>query len=122
MEITSKSYLSPLSTPHNDGNFNIYDGIRDKLLDLGIPKDQIAYIHNAASEAQKKELFGKVRSGEIRVLIGSTQKMGAGTNVQKKLSPCTMSIARGDRLIYSSAKAALSVRAMRTRKLRFTPM
>ena len=74
-----------LSTPHNDGNFNIYDGIRDKLLDMGIPKDQIAYIHNAASEAQKKELFGKVRSGEIRVLIGSTQKMGAGTNVQKKL-------------------------------------
>ena len=74
-----------LSTPHNDGNFNIYDGIRDKLLDLGIPKDQIAYIHNAASEAQKKELFGKVRNGEIRVLIGSTQKMGAGTNVQKKL-------------------------------------
>ena len=72
-----------LSTPHNDGNFNVYDGIRDKLLDMGIPKDQIAYIHNAASEAQKKELFGKVRSGEIRVLIGSTQKMGAGTNVQK---------------------------------------
>lgn len=85
MEITSKSYLSPLSTPHNDGNFNVYDGIRNKLLDMGIPKDQIAYIHNAASEAQKKELFGKVRSGEIRVLIGSTQKMGAGTNVQKKL-------------------------------------
>ena len=74
-----------LSTPHNDGNFNVYDGIRDKLLDLGIPKDQIAYIHNAASESQKKELFGKVRNGEIRVLIGSTQKMGAGTNVQKKL-------------------------------------
>ena len=74
-----------LSTPHNDGNFNIYDGIRDKLLDWGIPKDQIAYIHNAASESQKKELFGKVRNGEIRVLIGSTQKMGAGTNVQKKL-------------------------------------
>ena len=74
-----------LSTPHNDGNVNVYDGIRDKLLDMGIPKDQIAYIHNAASEAQKKELFGKVRSGEIRVLIGSTQKMGAGTNVQKKL-------------------------------------
>ena len=74
-----------LSTPHNDGNFNVYDGIRDKLLDWGIPKDQIAYIHNAASESQKKELFGKVRNGEIRVLIGSTQKMGAGTNVQKKL-------------------------------------
>ena len=74
-----------LSTPHNDGNFNVYDGIRDKLLDMGIPKDQIAYIHNAASEAQKKELFGKVRSGAVRVLMGSTQKMGAGTNVQTRL-------------------------------------
>ena len=74
-----------LSTPHNDGKFNVYDSLRDKLLGMGIPEDQIAYIHNAASEAQKKELFGKVRNGEIRVLIGSTQKMGAGTNVQKKL-------------------------------------
>ncbi len=74
-----------LSTPHNDGQFNVYDELRDKLIEKGIPASEIAYIHNAGSEAQKKELFGKVRSGQIRVLLGSTQKMGAGTNVQQKL-------------------------------------
>ena len=73
------------STPHNDGHFNVYDAIRDKLIERGIPAEEIAYIHSAGTEAKKKELFGKVRSGQIRVLIGSTQKMGAGTNVQKKL-------------------------------------
>lgn len=71
-----------LSTPHNDGSFNIYDDLRDKLIAKGIPAEQIAYIHSANSEAQKKELFGKVRSGQVRVLLGSTQKMGAGTNVR----------------------------------------
>ena len=74
-----------LSTPHNDGQFNVYDAIRDKLLAMGIPAEEIAYIHSAGTEAKKKELFGKVRSGQTRVLIGSTQKMGAGTNVQRKL-------------------------------------
>ena len=74
-----------LSTPHNDGNFNVYDAIRDKLVERGIPAEEIAYIHSAGTEAKKKELFGKVRNGQIRVLLGSTQKMGAGTNVQKKL-------------------------------------
>ena len=74
-----------LSTPHGDGKFNIYDDLRDKLIAKGIPAEEIAYIHTANSEAQKKELFGKVRSGQVRVLIGSTQKMGAGTNVQTKL-------------------------------------
>ena len=74
-----------LSTPHNDGHFNVYDAIRDKLIERGIPAEEIAYIHSAGTEAKKKELFGKVRSGQIRVLIGSTQKMGAGTNVQKRL-------------------------------------
>ena len=74
-----------LSTPHGDGQFNVYDDLRDKLIAKGIPEEEIAYIHNAKSEAQKKELFGKVRSGQIRVLIGSTQKMGAGTNAQRKL-------------------------------------
>ena len=74
-----------LSTPHNDGQFNVYDDLKKKLLDRGIPESEIAYIHNAKTEAAKKELFGKVRSGEVRVLIGSTQKMGAGTNVQRKL-------------------------------------
>lgn len=74
-----------LSTPHNDGNFNVYDDLRKKLIEKGIPAEEIAYIHTAGTEAKKKELFGKVRSGQIRVLLGSTQKMGAGTNVQTKL-------------------------------------
>ena len=71
-----------LSTPHNDGQFNVYDDLKKKLLDKGIPESEIAYIHDAKTEAAKKELFGKVRSGEVRVLIGSTQKMGAGTNAR----------------------------------------
>lgn len=75
-----------LSTPHGDGKFNVYDDLRNKLIAKGIPEEEIAYIHSANSEAQKKELFGKVRSGQVRVLIGSTQKMGAGTNVQTKLA------------------------------------
>ncbi len=74
-----------LSTPHGDGSFNVYDDIRSKLIAKGIPAEEIAYIHSADSEAKKKEMFGKVRSGQIRVLLGSTQKMGAGTNVQQKL-------------------------------------
>lgn len=74
-----------LSTPHSDGSFNVYDDIRMKLIAKGIPEEQIAYIHSANTEAQKKELFGKVRSGQVRVLLGSTQKMGAGTNVQQRL-------------------------------------
>lgn len=74
-----------LSTPHGDGSFNVYDDIKKKLIEKGIPEEEIAYIHMANSDAQKKELFGKVRTGQIRVLLGSTQKMGAGTNVQKRL-------------------------------------
>ena len=74
-----------LSTPHGDGKFNVYDDLKKKLVAMGIPEEQIAYIHDANSEAQKKELFGKVRNGTVRVLLGSTFKMGAGTNVQKRL-------------------------------------
>ena len=74
-----------LSTPKGNGEFNVYDDLRDKLIAKGIPPEQIAYVHSANTEVQKKELFGKVRSGQVRVLIGSTQKMGAGTNVQHKL-------------------------------------
>ena len=74
-----------LSTPHNDGKFNVYDDLKKKLMEKGIPEEEIAFIHSAGTEEQKKELFGKVRNGQIRVLIGSTQKMGAGTNVQQKL-------------------------------------
>ena len=74
-----------LSTPKNDSQFNVYDALRDELIAMGIPAEEIAYIHSAKTEVQKKELFGKVRSGQIRVLIGSTAKMGAGTNVQQRL-------------------------------------
>jgi hypothetical protein len=77
--------FSDMSTPKGDGSFNIYDDIRDKLVDLGIPKEEIAFIHEANTDKQKDELFAKVRKGEIRILMGSTQKMGAGTNVQNKL-------------------------------------
>ena len=74
-----------LSTPKDDGTFSVYDDIRAKLLELGIPENEIAFIHNAKSEVQKKDLFGKVRSGQVRILLGSTQRMGAGTNCQQKL-------------------------------------
>ena len=84
-ERSTQMVFCDLSTPKNDGEFNVYDDLRAKLLALGIPAEEIAYVHNANTEVQKKELFGKVRSGQVRVLIGSTQKMGAGTNVQTRL-------------------------------------
>lgn len=74
-----------ISTPKSDGSFNVYDDIRQKLVQHGIPEEQVRFIHEANSDVQKKELFAKVRSGQVRVLIGSTQKMGAGTNVQDRL-------------------------------------
>ena len=73
------------STPKNDGTFNVYDDIKAKLLAAGVPAEEVAFIHNADTEAKKKELFAKVRTGQVRVLLGSTQKMGAGTNVQDRL-------------------------------------
>ncbi|HGQ0792403.1 TPA: helicase-related protein [Streptococcus pneumoniae] len=77
--------FSDMSTPKGDGEFNIYDDIREKLVAMGIPKQEIAFIHEANSDKQKDELFAKVRKGDVRILLGSTQKMGAGTNVQNKL-------------------------------------
>ena len=74
-----------LSTPKGDGSFNVYDDLKAKLVAKGIPPEEIAYIHEANTEVRKKELFSKVRSGQVRVLIGSTAKMGAGTNCQDKL-------------------------------------
>lgn len=74
-----------LSTPKNDGTFNVYDDIKTKLIANGVPAEEVAFIHDADTEAKKKELFAKVRTGQVRVLLGSTQKMGAGTNVQDKL-------------------------------------
>ena len=74
-----------LSTPKNDGTFNVYDDIKTKLIANGVPAEEVAFIHDADTEAKKKDLFAKVRTGQVRVLLGSTQKMGAGTNVQDKL-------------------------------------
>ena len=74
-----------LSTPKGDGSFNVYDDLKQKLMAEGIPEGEIAYIHDANTEARKKELFAKVRAGQVRILMGSTQKMGAGTNVQDRL-------------------------------------
>ena len=74
-----------LSTPKGDGSFNVYDDLKQKLIEKGVPEKEIAFIHDANTEAKKTELFGKVKSGQVRFLIGSTAKMGAGTNVQDRL-------------------------------------
>ena len=74
-----------LSTPKGDGSFNVYDDLKQKLMEKGVPEKEIAFIHDANTEAKKTELFGKVKSGQVRFLIGSTAKMGAGTNVQDRL-------------------------------------
>ena len=74
-----------LSTPKNDGTFNVYDDLKRKLMDMGVPEREIAYIHNANTDIKKAELFTKVRNGQVRFLLGSTAKMGAGTNVQDRL-------------------------------------
>ena len=74
-----------LSTPKNDGQFNVYDDIKTKLLAAGVPESEVAFIHSADTEAKKAALFSKVRSGDVRILLGSTAKMGAGTNVQDRL-------------------------------------
>ena len=74
-----------LSTPHNDGKFNVYDDLKSKLIERGIPEEEISFIHEANTDVRKQELFNKVRKGQVRVLMGSTQKMGAGTNCQDRL-------------------------------------
>jgi len=74
-----------LSTPKNDGTFSVYNDIRKKFIERGVPESEVRFIHEAETDVKKKELFQKVRKGEVRVLMGSTQKMGAGTNVQDRL-------------------------------------
>ncbi len=74
-----------LSTPKNDGTFSVYNDIRKKLIERGVPESEVRFIHEADTDVKKKELFQKTRKGEVRVLLGSTQKMGAGTNVQDRL-------------------------------------
>ena len=85
MEITSKSYLSPLSTPKADGTFNVYDDVREKLVARGVPREEVAFIHEYNTETKKADLFAKVRAGQVRILMGSTPKLGAGTNIQDRL-------------------------------------
>ena len=74
-----------MSTPKNDGTFNVYDDVREKLVAMGIPREEVAFIHEAGTETKKAELFAKVRSGQVRILLGSTPKLGAGTNIQDRL-------------------------------------
>ena len=74
-----------LSTPKGNGEFNIYEDLKQKWIEQGIPENEIVFIHDAKNEKQKTSLFAKVRSGEVRILMGSTQMMGAGTNVQTRL-------------------------------------
>ena len=82
---TTQLIFCDLSTPKGDGHFNIYDDVRNKLVQMGVPREEIAFIHEAATEAQKAELFARVRAGQVRILMGSTAKLGAGTNVQDRL-------------------------------------
>lgn len=84
-ERTTQLVFCDLSTPKGDGSFNVYDDLKQKLVERGIPEEEIAFIHDANTDARKKELFAKVRSGQVRILMGSTPKMGAGTNVQDRL-------------------------------------
>ena len=99
-----------LSTPKADGTFNVYDDVREKLVAKGILREEIAFIHEANTETKKAELFAKVRSGQVRILLGSTPKLGAGTNIQDRL------IARGNPLTWNSRKDAFFVRETATRK------
>ena len=84
-QLSTQLIFCDLSTPKNDGSFNVYDDIREKLVTKGIPKEEIVFIHEAGTETKKAELFAKVRSGQVRVLLGSTPKLGAGTNIQDRL-------------------------------------
>ncbi len=84
-EKSAQLVFCDLSTPKNDGSFNVYDDVRKKLIERGVPESEVRFIHEADTDMKKKDLFQKTRKGEVRVLLGSTQKMGAGTNVQDKL-------------------------------------
>ena len=111
-----------LSTPKNDGTFSVYNSIRDKLLEKGIPENEIAFIHNADTEVKKKDLFSKVRKGDVRILLGSTSKMGAQTICKPCSMPRMTLIVRGVRQIWSSALEELSDREIQTKRYIFTAM
>jgi len=82
---TTQLIFCDLSTPKEDGSFNVYDDVREKLVARGVPKEEVAFIHEYNTEAKKADLFAKVRAGQVRILMGSTPKLGAGTNVQDRL-------------------------------------
>ena len=109
-----------LSTPKNDGSFNVYDDIREKLVAKGVPREEIAFIHEANTDAKKAALFSKVRSGQVRIIIGSTSKMGAGTNIQTGSSPCIIWMFHGVPQMWSSRKEEFSVRATRMKLFAFS--
>ena len=114
--------VAELDSLEESGKFCVYDDIRDKLIAKGVPADEIAYIHSAKTETQKSELFAKVRSGEVRILLGSTSKMGTGTNVQDKSLPYTIWMFRGDPLTSSKGVAEWSDRETLMKKYIFTVM
>lgn len=102
--------------------FTVYEDVRQKLIDAGMPPEQIAFIHDANTEVKKRELFAKVRSGQVRVLMGSTAKMGAEPTCRIVWSHFTIWIARGVPVISRSEKAASSVRAIRTSSFMYAAM
>ena len=109
-----------LSTPKGDGQFNVYDDVKKKLLAVGVPETEVAFIHTADTEAKKKELFSKVRTGQVRILLGSTAKMGAGTNVQDRLVAVHHLDVGWKPSDMPSATGASSGRATGTRRCRST--
>lgn len=111
-----------LSTPKADGSFNVYDDLRRKLLEIGIPENEIAYIHTANTEQKKKELFAKVRGGEVRILMGSTAKWEPEPMCRTGSSPCMISIAHGGPATCSSALGASCGRATKIRRWRSSAM
>ena len=111
-----------LSSPKGGKSFSVYDDLRDRLIVGGIPEKEIAFIHDADTDAQKATLFKAVREGRVRVLLGSTAKMGIGTNVQTRLSRCITSMRRGGPATSSSAKGASCARARRAMRWRFSAM
>ena len=111
-----------LSTPKGDGTFNVYEDIKNKLMEKGVPEQEIAFIHDANTELRKAELFAKVRSGQVRFLLGSTAKMGAGTNVQDRLIALHHLDVPGDLLTLNSRREESYDRATRMIRSRYFVM
>lgn len=120
-EKSTQLIFCDLSTPGGTG-FNVYNDIKSKLIDKGVPSEEVAFIHDCKTDKQKQELFTKVNNGEVRVLLGLTSKMGTGTNCQQRLKALHHIDARTVPRIYNNAMGELFVRAIQTKKLTFTVM